>query len=353
MFKKEMEKIISKQNIFWILLTCNLMFSFLIGMTMSLTKLESALYIETSIFLFLIIIDLVMLKLLTSANFKQNLMTIIKTWAMLSINAAFAFIIGFSIPLMESENKGNFGLVMMPLLILLNYIILDHFQMSFKSIDKDYTFEEKKKRPIIEFEGKKYIFSNRSITIFAIGAPVLSYLIYLFFDLEINYWLHEIVVKQTVYFLNVFFNMGATTSYSPMGKYHWNFNIPGRGSIYFETFCTGVQAIAVFAGIIICTPHSQDRKTNADVIWRKTKALVVSSIIFYIVNILRMNIQLYLYYIGYPWDDIHVSISAASSFIAAIIVLLLHKWIPEFIISIIYTGTILNEKKETVESREG
>jgi exosortase/archaeosortase family protein len=138
--------------------------------------------------------------------------------------------------------------------------------------------------------------------------------------------------------------MGATTSYSPMGKYHWNFNIPGRGSIYFETFCTGVQAIAVFAGIIICTPHSQDRKTNEDVIWRKTKALVVSSIIFYLVNILRMNIQLYLYYIGYPWDDIHVSISAASSFIAAIIVLLLHKWIPEFIISIIYTGTILNEK---------
>ncbi|GAG00255.1 unnamed protein product, partial [marine sediment metagenome] len=44
------------------------------------------------------------------------------------------------------------------------------------------------------------------------------------------------------------------------------------------------------------------------------------------------------------WDDIHVSISAASSFIAAIIVLLLHKWIPEFIISIIYTGTLISQQ---------
>jgi exosortase/archaeosortase family protein len=78
--------------------------------------------------------------------------------------------------------------------------------------------------------------------------------------------------------------------------------------------------------------------------WRKAKSLIISSAIFYIVNIIRMLIQIYLYYIGYPWESIHVSISAASSFIAAIIVLLLHKWIPEFIISIIYAGTLINKK---------
>ncbi|MHA2183200.1 MAG: hypothetical protein ACXAAH_17410, partial [Promethearchaeota archaeon] len=48
------------------------------------------------------------------------------------------------------------------------------------------------------------------------------------------------------------------------------------------------------------------------------------------------------------------SISAASSFIAAIIVLLMHKWIPEFIISIIYIGTLVSEpvkqkRKQTVK----
>ena len=199
------------------------------------------------------------------------------------------------------------------------------------------------KKPIIEYNNRKYIFSIRSLIIFAIGAPLSAYLIYIFFDLEINYWLHEIVVKQTVYLLNLFFNMGAEAVYAPNGKYHWYFDIPGRSSIYFETFCTGVQAIVIFIGIIVFTPHSQDADTKEDIIWRKTKALIVSSVIFYVVNIIRMIIQIDLYSIGYNWDDIHVSISAASSFIAAIIVLLMHKWIPEFILSIIYIGTLVSE----------
>ena len=38
-----------------------------------------------------------------------------------------------------------------------------------------------------------------------------------------------------------------------------------------------------------------------------------------------------------------------SSFIAAIIILLLHKWIPEFIISIIYTGNLVGKKIRDIE----
>ena len=144
--------------------------------------------------------------------------------------------------------------------------------------------------------------------------------------------------------------MDVSASYAVVGKYHWSFdflsgNINGDplGSIFFETFCTGIQAICIFAGLIICTPHSRHKNTNRDIIWRKVKALIVSSVIFYVVNIIRMLIQIELYYLGYPWDSIHVSISAASSFIAAIIILLLHKWIPEFIISIIYIGTYISK----------
>jgi len=199
------------------------------------------------------------------------------------------------------------------------------------------------KKPIIEFNERKYIFSIRSLILLVVGAPISAYLIYLFFDLEISYWLHEIVVKQTVYFLNLFFNMNAKAIYDPGPLYHWKFDIPGKSSIFFETFCTGVQAIVIFIGVIVFTPHSQDRETKRDVIWRKTKALIISSIIFYVVNIIRMLIQIQLYSLGYAWVDIHFSISAASSFIAAIIVLLMHKWIPEFIISIIYVGTLVSE----------
>lgn len=199
------------------------------------------------------------------------------------------------------------------------------------------------KKPIIEYNERKYIFSIRSIALFAIGAPISAYLIYIFFDWRAQFWLHEIVVKQTVYFLNLFFNMGAEAQFAPSGIYDWRFLIPDKNPIYFETFCTGIQAICIFAGIIIFTPHSQDPNTKEDIIWRKTKALIVSSVIFYVVNIIRMLIQIELYFIGYAWDDIHVSISAASSFIAVIIVLLMHKWIPEFILSIIYTGTLVSE----------
>lgn len=199
------------------------------------------------------------------------------------------------------------------------------------------------KKPIIEYDERRYIFSIRSLILLTIGAPISAYFIYLFFDWEAQFWLHEIVVKQTVYFLNLFFNMAAEAQFAPSGKYFWKFSIPGQSPIYFETFCTGIQAICIFAGIIIFTPHSQDPTAREDIVWRKTKALIVSSVIFYVVNIIRMIIQINLYYIGYEWADIHFSISAASSFIAAIIVLLMHKWIPEFIISIIYTGTLVSE----------
>ena len=270
---------------------------------------------------------------------------------MCALNLAFAFSIGFTIPLMESNSRYNFGFVMIPLLILLNFILINKYEMD--SNPKPPIMEEfKKNRPVIEFEGKKFIFSNTSLILLAIGAPISAYLIYLFFDNPANYWLHELVVKQTVFFLNLFFNMGATANYAPVGKYFWSFDVPGRSSIFFETFCTGIQAICVFAGIIIFIPHSKDKETSKDIIWRKAKSLIISSAIFYVVNIIRMLIQIDLYYIGYPWDAIHVSISAASSFIAAIIILLLHRWIPEFILSIIYIGTLFKKFRKSKKNTE-
>ena len=268
-----------------------------------------------------------------------------------ALNLAFSFSIGFNIPFMESLSRFNYGFVMIPMLIVLNLILVQKYDMDSNRIipiDEDIEWS----RPVIEFEGKKFVFSNRSLIIFAIGAPISAYLIYLFFDIEVNYWLHELVIKQTVFFLNLLFDMGANSNYLPIGKYHWSFIIPGQSSIYFETFCTGIQAICVFAGIIIFIPHSMDKETSKDIIWRKAKALVISSAIFYVVNIIRMLIQIELYYIGYPWESIHVSISAASSFIAAIIILLLHKWIPEFIISIIYVGTLFNKFKKSRKQKD-
>jgi len=58
-------------------------------------------------------------------------------WLLLSINLLFAFIIGYTIPLLTSESSYNLGFIMIPLLIILNYIILDRFHYYIKKNKDD------------------------------------------------------------------------------------------------------------------------------------------------------------------------------------------------------------------------
>ncbi|MFX1301977.1 MAG: archaeosortase H N-terminal-like domain-containing protein [Promethearchaeota archaeon] len=58
-------------------------------------------------------------------------------WLMLTINLLFAFVIGLSIPLLRSENSFNLGFVMIPLLIILNYIIIDRFHYYLKHTNEE------------------------------------------------------------------------------------------------------------------------------------------------------------------------------------------------------------------------
>ena len=334
----------------WIIFSAILLSLYFLGYIISSTY-NTLNFLIGIIILVLLLFTILWILFLYGKIEKINILNLVYIWIMLLINSILSFLIGCTIPTMESAYRENMAYVMIPLLILLNYIIImrlhlyintDNNEKNEKSI-KNIQIKGKK-RPIIEYEGKKYQFSIISILLLALGAPLLAWLIYIFFDNVQNYWLHEIVVKQTAFFLNLLFNMNVNVVYNPAGVNHWGFDFPGTlSNINFETFCTGIQAICVFAGIIVFTPHSKDSNTKKDIIWRKTKSLIVSSFLFYVVNIIRMLIQLRLYYIGYRWEDIHYSISAASSFIAAIIVLLLHYWIPEFIISIIFVGTLISE----------
>ena len=56
-------------------------------------------------------------------------------WLLLTINLLFAFIIGLTIPMLESISSLNLGFVMIPLLIILNYVILDRFHYYLKHIN--------------------------------------------------------------------------------------------------------------------------------------------------------------------------------------------------------------------------
>lgn len=191
----------------------------------------------------------------------------------------------------------------------------------------------------IEFENKVYEFTWIGILMFAIFAPLIALGVYYSND---YIWLHEITSKITVWSLNLITGLNNYVDNNPRYDEPWFIHIENSTQtgylpiIQFTTFCTGIQAIAIFMGVILAVPHSVDKNTSKDIWRRKIIATIACSLLFYVVNIMRMWLQLYLYHIGYAWEDIHYSISAASSFIAIIAILLLHKIVPEFIMSIIW-----------------
>ena len=68
---------------------------------------------------------------------KQIVVKKIFIWIILTLNLLFAFVIGLSIPLLQSESFMNLGFIMIPLLIILNYIILDRFHYYTKHITEE------------------------------------------------------------------------------------------------------------------------------------------------------------------------------------------------------------------------
>jgi len=204
----------------------------------------------------------------------------------------------------------------------------------------------------IEYEGKNYDFNWLSIAILLIGAPLIALGIYFSHDWV---WLHEISSKITIWILNL---LSGAENYVYFNDYRpdqpWIIHLPGTpGDIHFETLCTGIHAVAIFVGTIICIPHSLDKETSKDIWKRKIIAMVVTSLVFYVVNIFRMVLQLYLYQRGADWESVHYPISAASSFIAVACVLIMHKYVPEFIMSLIWIGdelkAIINKRKSNPE----
>ena len=204
----------------------------------------------------------------------------------------------------------------------------------------------------IEYEGKNYDFNWLSIAILLIGAPLIALGIFFSHDWV---WLHEISSKITIWILNL---LSGAENYVYFNDYRptqpWIIHLPGTPSdIHFETLCTGIHAVAIFVGAIICIPHSLDKDTSKDIWKRKIIAMVVTSLVFYVVNIFRMVLQLYLYQRGADWDSVHYPISAASSFIAVACVLIMHKYVPEFIMSLIWIGdelkAIINNRKSNPE----
>lgn len=195
----------------------------------------------------------------------------------------------------------------------------------------------------IEYEDHYYDYDWLSVIILFVGAPIIALTVWFSHDWV---WLHHITAEITAWLLNLITNTNSEVLFNPnpdfaATPYYFQIddvNNLGLGRIYFESLCTGVHAIAIFTAVILCIPSSSDPSIKKTIWKRKIYAIIITTLIFYIVNILRMILQLYLYQNGSEWEDVHYPISSASSFIAVACVLVMHKFVPEFIMLLIWMG---------------
>jgi exosortase/archaeosortase family protein len=191
---------------------------------------------------------------------------------------------------------------------------------------------------VIEYRNKKYNFSTQGLILYPIGSITLAVLIIFFFELRFNFWLHEIVAKQSAFLLNLFFNLGAEVFRNPNLYYPWVIRIPESVTVSIVSGCAGIPAISIFLSIIIFTPHSQDAETSKDIISRKSIDILLTIIFIYTFNVIRIVVVVYLYHLGFEWVAIHDSLANLSAVIAVhvFIFVFCNKLIPEWYISIYY-----------------
>ncbi|MFX0177473.1 MAG: exosortase/archaeosortase family protein [Candidatus Hodarchaeota archaeon] len=183
--------------------------------------------------------------------------------------------------------------------------------------------------------------------LFPLGTIILAVsLLQLFETIEIV-WLHELFAKQQVFFLNLIFDLGARVEYLDNT---WFVTISKYTTVYINNGCVGLPAISVFFAVILFTPHSQDPKTNKTIIWRKAITIVSSILLIFFFNVFRAVIQFVLYSRGYAWSVVHDSQGALAIIIVVhiSIFLLCIKFLPEWYVSIYYSGKlILKQLKKT------
>jgi len=198
-----MKVLIVNKYLMGLALSLMLIISFFLGMFLFVSALEVTIIVFVALIIFFSSQVLLILNFVSDRLENRMKIGMLITH---SLNLLFAILIGFSITVMESGFKNNFGLVMIPLLVILSLVITDkyHKDMNEPNHVQEENPKEKSTRPVIEFEDKKYLFSLNSLIIFGIGTPLLAVIIYFFFDVEAQFWLHEIVVKQTIFFLNLF-----------------------------------------------------------------------------------------------------------------------------------------------------
>ncbi len=254
-----------------------------------------------------------------------------------------------TIPFLESSGKIFMGIVLIPSLIIVVMILLmNDNRIGNVSSTKIITTKSVYGK-IFQWNDKSYQFSRRSIILFFVGAPLLSLYLLIFFSLDINTWTQELIAKQTHFILESLLNIPSQVVFHPNESVQWGISVSGVENAYgISLLCTAVHIFSILAGIIVCIPHSQDDNASKDIIWRKTKALIVVIMIIYALNLLRLIIVLYTASIGGDTGSIHSLLLYLTGGIGAVIFFIfIYRWVPELFLALYSIPSIFFQKTKT------
>ena len=199
-------------------------------------------------------------------------------------------------------------------------------------------------RLVLQWSGIKYTFSKHSLIFFSFGMPILGSLIFLFLNMSFNSWVTAMFIKQVSYLLDLIFNIEANVVINPDLIVIYLPNPSHSGRVL--TVCYGAVVISIFVGIILTTPSSHDRKPEINIIWRKTKIIIITILSTYLSYLFRMVLMLAFVHNGMPMHIIHDSSYYLITLISFIIILyVLRKILPEFIVSLPYIRDSISNKE--------
>ncbi len=200
------------------------------------------------------------------------------------------------------------------------------------------------KRLELQWSGIKYTFSKHSLMFFSFSMPILGSLIFLFLTMSFNSWITAMFIKEVSYVLDLFFNIETIVDINPdlITIYLPKPSFSGR----VLPVCYGAHMISIFIGIILATPSSHNPKPDVNIIWRKTKIIIIIILSTYFSHMFRMVLMLASINNGMPTNIIHDSSYYLITLISFIIILyVLRKILPEFIISLHYIRYSISNKE--------
>ena len=207
------------------------------------------------------------------------------------------------------------------------------------------------RRPVLNFNGKNYKFTNFQLLIFIVCTPLLSFFTYYFLKLKINYWIYETISLQVSFFLNTIFNMNTSVIfYSDHNTFPTILipNHPFEGTYAITTNCIAAHIFSILIGLILFIPSSKELSSKKNFILRKLKTLLISVIGIHLLNLIRLVFLLFFNFKGIPFNIIHESLFYLSAIIGALfVVIILKNWMPELFISFYYIYRLVSQKIRT------